>query len=119
MLAILKRPLEAVLLQQTTLVPLFQSQLKMTSLREKAETFLVMLSNLSPSDATFGDNVAIGAIAANDATGIVAISVADATANENSGTINFTVTSAFPAAVAGSPFSFDYESTVDSPFQSN
>ena len=88
-------------------------------LREADETFLVILNKLiTPTDATFGDPKGEGKILANDKNGIVVISVADAEASENSGTINFKVTSAF-SAVAGSPFTFDYESTVDSPFQSN
>ena len=88
-------------------------------MREADETFLVILSKIiTPTDATFGDNVAIGTILDNDPTGIVVIKVADATANENSGRINFKVSSAFSAAT-GSPFSFNYESTVDSPFKSN
>ena len=84
------------------------------NLRENAETFLVMLSNLSPtSDVTFGDNEAIGTILANDdATGIVVIKVADAKATEDSGTINFKVTSEFSAAT-GSPFTFGYEVDLD------
>ena len=89
------------------------------NLREHNETFLVILSKLTPTDATFGiDNIGRGTILANDATGIVAISVADATANENSGTINFTVTSAFPA-VASSPFTFNYEIVIDDPTDDN
>ena len=78
------------------------------SLRENAETFMVMLSNLSPSDATFTDHTAIGTILANDdATGIVTISlVTDATASkENTGRINFQVSSEFTAI---SPFTFNY-----------
>ena len=87
--------------------------IKDDSLREADETFLVILSKLiTPTDATFGDPKGEGKILANDENGIVVISVADATANENSGTINFKVSSAF-SAVAGSPFTFDYESTVD------
>ena len=83
------------------------------SLRENSETFLVILSNLTPrADATFTDNVAIGTILANDdATGIVTILVADATAKEDIGNINFQVKSEFPAI---SPFTFEYEATLDS-----
>ena len=88
------------------------------SLREKAETFMVMLSDLAPSDVTFTDHTAIGTILATDATGIVVIKVADAEATEDSGTIKFKVTSAFPAK-AGEPFTFEYEATVDSPFKPN
>ena len=87
------------------------------TLREKAETFMVILSDLSPNEVTFGDNVAIGTITENDATGIVIISVADAKASEASSSIKFKVTSAFPAPALG--FSFDYEATIDSPFKSN
>ena len=79
------------------------------NLRENAETFLVMLRDLSPtSDATFTDHTAIGTILANDdATGIVTISlVTDATASEeNTGRINFQVKSEFTAI---SPFTFNY-----------
>ena len=83
-------------------------------LRENNETFLVMLSDLSPSDATFTDHTAIGTILANDdATGIVIISVADAEATEDSGTIKFKVTSEFPAAT-GSQFTVDYEAIFGS-----
>ena len=81
-------------------------------LRENAETFMVRLSNLAPSDATFTDHTVIGTISANDENGIVIISVADATASEASSDIIFQVTSAFPA-VASSPFTFDYEVIVD------
>ena len=79
------------------------------SLRENAETFLVILSDLSTTDATFTDHTAIGTILANDdATGIVTISlVTDATASEeNTGRINFQVKSEFTAI---SPFTFGYE----------
>ena len=87
-------------------------------LRENEETFLVILSDLSPNDATFTDNEAIGTISANDdATGIVIISVANAEVSEASSSIKFKVTSAFPAPASG--FSFEYEATVDSPFKSN
>ena len=80
------------------------------NLREHNETFMVILSDLSPtSDVTFTDNEAIGTILANDdATGIVVIKVADAKASEASSEIIFQVTSAFPAAI-GSPFTFGYE----------
>ena len=89
------------------------------NLREHNETFLVILSDLSPtSDVTFTDYEAIGTILANDPAGIVVISVADAEASEASSEIIFQVTSAFPAAT-GSPFTFDYEATVDSPFKPN
>ena len=83
-------------------------------LRENNEIFLVMLSNLSTTDATFGDNVATGTILDNDnnANGIVTISVADAQASEDTGTINFRVSSEFTAI---SPLSFGYEATLDSP----
>ena len=83
------------------------------SLRENNETFLVILSNLTPrANATFTDNVAIGTILANDdATGIVIISVANATAREDIGNINFQVKSEFKAI---SPFTFEYEATLDS-----
>ena len=81
------------------------------TLRENNETFLVILSDLSPtSDVTFTDYEAIGTILANDPAGIVVISVADAEATEDSGTINFKVSSAFPAI---SPFTFEYEATLD------
>ena len=83
------------------------------SLREKAESFSVILSDLSPSDATFTDYIGIGTITANDESGIVTISVADAEANEDSGTINFRVSSAFPATT-GSPFTFGYEAIFGS-----
>ena len=81
-------------------------------LREPDETFMVMLSNLSPSDATFTDNIGIGTISENDndGNGIVTISVANAQASEASSTINFQVTSEFPAIL---PFAFDYEATLD------
>ena len=83
-------------------------------LRENNETFMVMLSDLSPNDVTFTDHTAIGTILDNDnnATGIVTISVADAEATEDSGTIKFKVTSEFPAAT-GSQFTVDYEATLD------
>ena len=87
------------------------------NLREHNETFLVMLSDLSPtSDATFTDNEAIGTILANDdATGIVTISlVTDATASEeNTGRINFKVKSEFTAI---SPFTFHYAVAFNNPF---
>ena len=82
------------------------------NLREHNETFMVILSDLSPNEVTFGDNVAIGTILANDdATGIVTISlVANAEATEDSGTINFKVKSEFTAI---SPFTFGYEVDLD------
>ena len=84
------------------------------NLREHNETFMVILSDLSPSDVTFTDHTAIGTISANDdATGIVTISVADAKASEASSEIIFQVTSAFPAAT-GSPFTFGYEAVFGS-----
>ena len=91
------------------------------SLREADETFRITLSKLTPiTDATFTDHTAIGTISANDnnATGIVIISVADATANEDASTINFQVSSKFPA-VTGSQFTFDYEATLDIGNQDN
>ena len=88
------------------------------SLREKAETFIVILSDLSPSDVTFTDYEAIGTISATDATGIVVIRVANAEATEDSGTIKFKVTSAFPATT-GSPFTFNYEIAIDDPTDDN
>ena len=82
------------------------------NLREHNETFMVILSDLSPSDATFTDHTAIGTILKNDATGIVTISlVTDATASEeNTGKINFQVSSGFTAI---SPFTFGYEVDLD------
>ena len=84
------------------------------NLRENAETFLVMLRDLSPtSDVTFGDHIGEGTILANDdATGIVTISlVTDATASEeNTGRINFQVKSEFTAI---SPFTFNYAVDFD------
>ena len=83
------------------------------NLREHNETFMVILSDLSPNEVTFTDHTAIGTILANDdATGIVTISVADAKASEASSEIIFKVTSAFPAAT-GSPFTFGYEVDLD------
>ena len=64
-------------------------------LRETDETFMVVLSNLSPSDGIFIDNIGEGTILANDATGIVTLSVADVEASEDSRTIKFKVTSNF------------------------
>ena len=79
------------------------------SLREKAEDFSVIFSDLTPADATFGiDNKKRGRILAsdNDGAGIVTIGlVANAQASEDSGTINFKVTSKFPAISA---FTFNY-----------
>ena len=85
------------------------------TLRENNETFMVMLSDLSPNEVTFTDHTAIGTILDNDnnATGIVIISVADAEATEDSGTIKFKVTSEFPAAT-GSQFTVDYEAIFGS-----
>ena len=92
------------------------------SLREKAEGFSVIFSDLAPTDATFGiDNIGRGTILAsnNDASGRVIISlVADAQASEDSGTINFKVTSEFPA-VTGSPFTFNYAVVLDNPTTPN
>ena len=64
-------------------------------LKEHSETFMIMLSNLATTDATFTDHTAIGTILVNDEDGIVKISVADAKASEDSGEINFKVTSNF------------------------
>ena len=87
------------------------------SLREKAESFSVILSDLSPSDATFAvDNIGRGTIMDNDETGIVTISVADATANEDSGTINFQVTSNFNHSQA---VTFGYEVVLDNSANAN
>ena len=83
------------------------------SLRENSETFLIILSDLSTTDATFTDYEAIGTITANDATGIVIISVANAEASEDSGKINFKVTSNFNHS---QDVTFDYEATLDSLF---
>ena len=83
------------------------------NLREHNETFLVMLSDLSPtSDVTFTDHTAIGTILANDdATGIVTISlVTDAKASEDSGTIKFKVTSNFSHS---QDITFGYEVDLD------
>ena len=91
------------------------------SLREKAESFSIIFSNVNPADATFGvDNIERGTIIDNDnnATGIVIISVADATASEASSEIVFRVSSKF-SAVTGSQFTFDYEATVDNSISAN
>ena len=91
------------------------------SLREKAESFSIIFSNVNPTDATFGvDNIERGTIIDNDnnATGIVIISVADATASEASSEIVFRVSSKF-SAVTGSQFTFDYEATVDNSISAN
>ena len=83
-------------------------------LREKAESFSVIFSNVNPSEATFGvDNIGRGTILDNDNNGAgkVTISVADATANENAGAIIFQVTSEFKAI---SPFTFEYETIFGS-----
>ena len=89
------------------------------TLREKAEGFSVILSDLAPTDATFGvDNIGRGTILAsdNDASGRVIISlVANAQASEDSGTINFKITSKFPAI---SPFTFNYAVVLDNPYHS-
>ena len=84
-------------------------------LRENSETFMVILSNLLPmaGDVTFGiDRIGMGTISANDSTGIVTISVADAEASEASSTINFKVSSNFTVI---SDVTFDYEAIVDNP----
>ena len=89
------------------------------SLREKAEGFSVILSDLTPTDATFGvDNIGRGTILAsdNDASGRVIISVANAQASEDSGTINFKITSKFPAISA---FTFNYAVVLDNPTTAN
>ena len=90
------------------------------TLREKAEGFSVILSDLAPTDATFGvDNIGRGTILAsdNDASGRVIISlVANAQASEDSGTINFKMTSEFPAI---SPFTFNYAVVLDDPTTPN
>ena len=87
------------------------------SLREEAESFSVILSDLSPTDATFAvDNIGRGTIIDNDATGIVIISVADAEANEDSGTINFQVTSNFNHS---QDVTFDYEVVLDNSANAN
>ena len=90
------------------------------SLREKAEGFSVILSDLTPTDATFGvDNIGRGTILAsdNDASGRVIISlVANAQASEDSGTINFKITSKFPAISA---FTFNYAVVLDNPTTPN
>ena len=90
------------------------------NIRENNETFMVILSDLSPADVTFTDHTAIGTILDNDnnAVGIVTISIADAKATEDSGTINFKVTSAFPAAT-GSQFTVDYEVVLDNSANAN
>ena len=91
------------------------------TLREEAESFSIIFSNVNPTDATFGvDNIERGRIIDNDnnTTGIVIISVADATANEASSEIVFRVSSKFPA-VTGSQFTFDYEATLDIGNQDN
>ena len=90
------------------------------NLREEFEIFMVMLSNLTPTDATFVDEIGRGTISANDnnATGKVTISVADAEASEASSEIVFRVSSKFPA-VTGSQFTFDYEATLDIGNQDN
>ena len=90
------------------------------TLREKAEGFSVIFSDLTPTDATFGvDNIKRGTILAsdNDASGRVIISlVANAQASEDSGTINFKVTSEFPAISA---FTFNYAVVLDNPTTPN
>ena len=88
------------------------------NLREQAETFLVVFSNLSPSEVSFGvDNIAIGTILANDAaTGIVRVSVANAKAREDTGTIKFKVTSNFSHS---QDVTFDYEVGLDNPTSDN
>ena len=89
-------------------------------LREADETFSVILSDLAPTDATFGvDNIGRGTILAsdNDASGRVIISlVANAQASEDSGTINFKMTSEFPAISA---FTFNYAVVLDDPTTPN
>ena len=87
-------------------------------LREANETFLVILSNLTPTDTIFIDNVGRGTILDNDnnAAGIVRISVADAEASEASSSINFRVSSKFSAI---SPFTFDYEAVLDNPISAS
>ena len=90
------------------------------SLRENFETFLIILSNLNLTDATFTDNIGRGTILANDnnGTGIVTISAEDAEASEDTGKINFRVSSEFPA-VTGSPFTFNYAVVLDNPTTPN
>ena len=87
-------------------------------LREANETFLVILSDLSPTGTIFIDNVGRGTILDNDnnAAGIVIISIADAEEREDSGTINFRVSSKFSAI---SPFTFDYEAVLDNPISAS
>ena len=80
------------------------------NIRENKENFRIILDKLSLSDATFTDNISEGAIIANDATGLVTISIADATANEDSGQIFFKVSSNFPTT---STIKFNYEAIID------
>ena len=86
------------------------------NIRENNETFRIVLSNLSLSDAVFVDNVGVGTIAANDENGSIRVSVANAQASEASSEIIFKVSSEFTAVSA---LSFDYEATVDNPTVAN
>ena len=73
--------------------------------REEAETFLVILSQLTPPDATFGDNVAIGTILANDDDSKPRVSIA---------TLNLSVTEGSDAIFK---VSIDSEVNYDYTFQ--
>ena len=86
------------------------------NIRENNETFRIVLSNLSLSDAVFVDNVGVGTIAANDENGSIRVLVANAQAGEASSEIIFKVSSEFTAVSA---LSFDYEATVDNPTAAN
>ena len=87
------------------------------NLRENGETFKIALSNLvTSSNATFDNTVGTGTILVNDTNGTVVVSVATAQNIEASGEIVFTARSNFPAT---SPLTFDYEATIDNPFNDN
>ena len=83
------------------------------NIKESAETFQIMLSNLAPtSDATFTNKTATGTIAESDPTGFKTnISIADVQAREGE-SLTFTVTSEQTIA---EQVTFSYQVVFDSP----
>ena len=83
------------------------------NIKESAETFQIMLSNLAPtSDATFTNKTATGTIAESDPTGFKTnINIADVQAGEGE-SLTFTVTSEQTIA---EQVTFSYQVVFDSP----